>query len=223
MKKAFIALMLSLVLVFAPTQKSHAVVWWVVKEAIKKALKAADLAIQRLQNKTIGLQNAQKAIENKMSKLKLKEISEWAEKQRKMFENYYDELAKVKNTIATYKRARQIIEGQLALVDQYTQAWNLLRQDKHFSPQELEYMYQVYSGILESSLKNVEQLYLVISEYKTTMSDGERLELIASVAVQLDQNHSDLKKFNNQNFLISLQRSRSESEAAMIKRLYGLQ
>ncbi len=223
MKKAFIALMLSLVLVFAPTQKSHAVVWWVVKEAIKKALKAADLAIQRLQNKTIGLQNAQKAIENKMSKLKLKEISEWAEKQRKMFENYYDELAKVKNTIATYKRARQIIEGQLALVDQYTQAWNLLRQDKHFSPQELEYMYQVYSGILESSLKNVEQLYLVISEYKTTMSDGKRLELIASVAVQLDQNHSDLKKFNNQNFLISLQRSRSESEAAMIKRLYGLQ
>ncbi len=158
-----------------------------------------------------------------MSKLKLKEISEWAEKQRKMFENYYDELAKVKNTIATYKRARQIIEGQLALVDQYTQAWNLLRQDKHFSPQELEYMYQVYSGILESSLKNVEQLYLVISEYKTTMSDGKRLELIASVAVQLDQNHSDLKKFNNQNFLISLQRSRSESEAAMIKRLYGLQ
>ncbi len=65
MKKAFIALMLSLVLVFAPTQKSHAVVWWVVKEAIKKALKAADLAIQRLQNKTIGLQNAQKEIETR--------------------------------------------------------------------------------------------------------------------------------------------------------------
>lgn len=223
MKKAFMALMLSLALVFAPTQKSHAIVWWVVKEAIKKALKAADLAIQRLQNKTIGLQNAQKEIENKMSKLKLKEISEWAEKQRKMFENYYDELAKVKNTIATYKRARRIIEGQLALVEQYTRAWNLLRQDKHFSPQELEYMYQVYAGILESSLRNVEQLYLVISEYKTTISDGKRLELIASVAVQLDQNHSDLKKFNNQNFLISLQRSRSESEAAMIKRLYGLQ
>lgn len=223
MKKAFIALMFSLVLVFAPTQKSHAVVWWVVKEAIKKALKAADLAIQRLQNKTIGLQNAQKQIENSMSKLKLKEISEWAEKQRKMFENYYDELAKVKNTIATYKRARQIIEGQLALVEQYQRAWKLLKQDKHFSPQELEYMYRVYSGILESSLKNVEQLYLVISEYKTTMSDGKRLEMIAGIALQLEQNHSDLKKFNNQNFVISLQRSRSESEAAMIKRLYGLQ
>ena len=223
MKKAIIALMLSLVLVLAPTQKSHAVVWWVVKEAIKKALKAADLAIQRLQNKTIGLQNAQKQIENKMSKLKLKEISEWAEKQRKMFEKYYDELAKVKNTIATYKRARQIIAGQLALVEQYNRAWNLLRQDKHFSPQELEYMYSVYSGILESSLKNVEQLYLVIREYKTTMSDGKRLELIASTAVQLEQNYTDLQKFNNQNFLISLQRSRDATDAAMIKKLYGLQ
>lgn len=222
MKKILVAMMLSIALILAPTQKSHAIVWWVVKEAAKKALKAADLAIQRLQNKTIGLQNAQKQIENTMSKLKLKEISEWAEKQRKMFEKYYDELAKVKNAIATYKRARQIIEGQLALVKEYNWAWQLLKQDKHFSAEELDYMYKVYSGILESSLQNIEQLYLVIREYKTQMTDGKRLELIANAAVQLEQNRSDLHKFNNQNFLVSLRRSRDAGDAAATRQLYGL-
>ncbi|MCF3109604.1 conjugal transfer protein TraI [Niabella sp. CC-SYL272] len=223
MKKLMISMLLGITLVLAPTQKSHAIVWVVVKEAIKKALKAADLAIQRLQNKTIGLQNAQKQIENTMSKLKLKQISEWAEKQKKLFEKYYDELAKVKNTIATYKKARQIIEGQLALVEEYKRAWGLLRQDKHFSPEELAYMYRVYAGILESSLKNVEQLYMVISSYKTTMTDGKRLELISATAGQLEGTYSDLKKFNNQNFLMSLARSRDAADADMIRKLYGLQ
>lgn len=223
MKKIIISLALSIALILAPTQKSHAIVWIVVKEAIKKALKAADLAIQRLQNKTIGLQNAQKEVENAMSKLKLKQISDWAEKQRTLFAQYYDELAKIKNAIATYKRVREIISGQLQLVEDYKRAWALLRQDKHFSPQELDYMAGVYSGILESSLKNVEQLYLVVREYKTTMTDGNRLELIASAARQLQQNHSDLKKFNNQNFLVSLHRSRDATDIEMTKRIYGFQ
>ena len=42
----------------------------VIQAGIKKAIKAVDLKIQRLQNKTIWLQNAQKVLENKMSKLK---------------------------------------------------------------------------------------------------------------------------------------------------------
>ncbi|MCH5684244.1 hypothetical protein LWM68_08205 [Niabella sp. W65] len=86
MKKIFVTAILSLVLALSP-HRSHAIVWKVFTEAVKKALRAADLAIQRLQNKTIGLQNAQKEVENTMSKLKLREISDWAEKQRGLLKN----------------------------------------------------------------------------------------------------------------------------------------
>ncbi|MGE9310448.1 conjugal transfer protein TraI [Niabella sp. CJ426] len=222
MKKIFVTAILSLVLALSP-HRSHAIVWKVFTEAVKKALRAADLAIQRLQNKTIGLQNAQKEIENTMSKLKLREISDWAEKQRGLFEKYYDELAKVRNVIASYKKARQIIAGQLQLVEEYRRAWALLRQDKHFTAEEIRYMEQVYSGILTSSLRNVEQLYLVLSDHKTTMTDGKRLELITQAAIGLDENRSDLKKFNNQNFLLRLNRSRDMLDASNTKRIYGIQ
>ena len=53
-----------------------------IKAAIVKVIKAIDLKIQRLQNETIRLQNAQKAIENALTKTKLTEISDWVEKQR---------------------------------------------------------------------------------------------------------------------------------------------
>lgn len=222
MKKILMTAIVSLALALTP-YRSHAIVWWVVKEAAKKALRAADLAIQRLQNKTIGLQNAQKQIENTMSRLKLREISGWAEKQRSLFEKYYDELAKVRSVIASYKKARQIISSQLQLVEEYKRAWALIRQDKHFTAEEIRYMEQVYSGILTSSLRNIEQLYLVLSDHKTTMTDGKRLELITQAAIGLDENRSDLKKFNNQNFMLSLNRSRDIHDASNTKRIYGIQ
>jgi hypothetical protein len=224
MKKYFIISLLALTTIFTvtPTQQSHAIIWKVVTEAVKKAIKAMDLQIQRLQNKTIGLQNAQKTLENAMSKLKLSEISDWAEKQRSLYQKYYEELWKVKNAIATYKRVKQIMERQVQLVEEYKRAYGLFKQDKHFSPRELDYMYQVYSGILSESLKNIDQVLLVVNSFATQMSDGKRLELINDAAQRIELNCSDLRKFNNQNALISLQRAKDAGDAAYIKQLYGL-
>jgi len=59
----------------------------IIKEGVKKVIIAIDLRIQRLQNETIWLQNAQKTLENQMSKLKLGEISDWVEKQRKLYDD----------------------------------------------------------------------------------------------------------------------------------------
>ena len=133
MKKIwFITMLATMLLVVAPTQQSHAVVWVVVKPAVKKVIKAIDLQIQRLQNKTIWLQNAQKTLENTLSKLKLDEMSDWTEKQKEQYRKYYEELAKVKSIISYYQRIRDITKKQLRLVDEYKRSWSLIRQDSHF-------------------------------------------------------------------------------------------
>ncbi len=68
----------------------------VIKAGIKKAIVAVDLKIQRLQTKTIWLQDVQKEIENTMSKLKLDEITGWVQKQKDLYENYFEELMESK-------------------------------------------------------------------------------------------------------------------------------
>ncbi|WP_237028655.1 conjugal transfer protein TraI [Pedobacter steynii] len=195
----------------------------VLKGAVKKVIKAVDLQIQRQQNKIIWLQNAQKTLENAMSKLKLNEISEWTEKQRKLYDDYFQELRKVKNLISTYKKTKGIITRQVQLVEEYKKAWNLLRQDKHFSARELDYMYKVYTGILDESLKNLDQLFLVTNAFATQMTDGKRLELIHTASDNLEKNLTDMRGFNNRNYRISLSRADDITQAEMLKKLYGLQ
>lgn len=215
--------MLSVGLSIAPTTRSHAIVWVVVQEAIKAVINAMDLAVQRLQNKTIWLQNAQKTLENTMSKLKLDEITGWVEKQRNLYKDYFDELKKVKSLIAYYQRIKSITEKQLRLVETYKRGFTLFKKDKHFSDREIEYMGKVYTGIINESLKNLDQIFLVINSFSTQMTDAKRLEIINSAADRIDQNFTDLQQFNTQNQLLSLQRAKDLREIELVKALYGIQ
>lgn len=195
----------------------------IIKEGIKKVIKAVDLKIQRLQNKTIWLQNAQKTLENKMSKVKLTEIRDWVKKQKKLYEDYFEELWKVKSAIANYKRVKDIIEQQVAIVNEYKSAWNLFRQDKNFTTEELDYMLNIYNGMMDESLKNIDQLFLVVNAFATQMTDAKRLEIINTVADNIQTQYFDLKEFNTQNKMLSLQRASEFGEIEYVKRLYGLQ
>jgi len=194
----------------------------IIKAGVKKIVKATDLKIQRLQNKTIWLQNAQKTLENALSKLKLDEISDWAEKQKEQYRKYYEELAQVKAIISCYQRIRDITQKQVRLVNEYNRSWQLIRQDKHFTADEIDYMAKVYSGILDESMENIDQITLIVKSFTTTMSDAKRLELINNAADQVDFNYDDLMRFNYQNVLLSLQRAKTTQEVETVKQLYGL-
>ena len=195
----------------------------VIAGGVKKIIKAVDLKIQREQNKVIWLQNAQKTIENAMSKLKLTEISQWTEKQRALYEDYFTELKKVKNTISTYKKVKSVVEMQVRLVGEYKSAWSLLSKDKNFTAAEKQEMYRIYSGMFDESLKNIDQLMLVTNSFTTQMSDGKRLELIDLAGKNMEANLTDLGSFNNRNFNLAHLRSRDLNQVEMIKKIYGLQ
>jgi len=161
-------------------------------------------------------------VENTMSQLKLTDITGWVQKQKDLYSKYYTELWKIKSAIAYYERVKQVIQEQVALVNAYKQAFALFKQDKHFTAQETDYMYNVYSGILDQSLKNLDQVYIVINAFTTQMSDAERLKIIDAAANRIDGNYSDLKEFTNDNIRLSVQRSKDENDLNTVKRLYGL-
>ncbi|WP_419699060.1 conjugal transfer protein TraI [Mucilaginibacter sp. NFX135] len=198
------------------------VVGSVISSTVGRVIRAVDLEVQRLQNQTIWLQNAQKALENQLSKLKLSEISDWSQKQKDLYAGYYRELETVKSVIAYYGRIKDMTEKQASLLRQYNHAWNLLKSDQHFSAEELAYMQKVYSGVLQESVKNLDEILVVINSFKTQMSDAKRLELIDKAADRVDSNCSDLQEFNNQNYTLSLQRAKSGNEIETLKRYYGI-
>lgn len=219
-------LMLSLIIIglaFHPSEsKAQMALASVIKAGVKKIVKAVDLKVQRLQNKTIWLQNAQKVLENKLSKLRLGEISEWTERQRKLYQDYFDELSKVKSAVSYYHCIRDIGSRQAALLKAYRKAWDLSKRDPNFSPAELRYMSEVYSGILKAGLKNIDQIMLVVTAFQTQMTDAERLKIIRETANAIDGNYYDLIAFNRQNILLSISRAKDTEEADRIRRWYGI-
>jgi len=224
MKKIIFSLGLLLCVSLAPQKASAQIaILEIIKAGIKKVIRAVDLQIQRQQNKVIWLQDAQKTLENTLSKLKLDEISDWTQKQKDLYGKYFDELKQVKDIIAYYQRAKDINQRQVQIVKAYDRAWAMVSADKHFSLQEIQYMGSVYSGILSETLKNVDQMALVISSFKTQMTDEKRMELIDHAAKSVDENYSDLQRFTQQNAMLSLQRSKSQAEITSVKQLYGLQ
>ena len=225
MKKLMVILPLSTMTLFVslPSRASAQVaVIEVIRAGVKKVIRAMDLKVQRLQNETIWLQNAQKVLENQLSKLKLGEIADWTERQRELYGKYYQELWEVKSTIVYYNRLRELTARQLEIVEEYKWAWNLFNKSGHFSADDLEVMGKVYSGILQESVKNVDRLFLVVNSFKAQLSDAARLELISGAAAEMERNWAELKRFNRENSLLSVQRAASVEEAAKLRELYGI-
>ena len=218
MKKLFIAIAL---LITVQTNAQFAIAE-IILAGIKKVIVAVDLKIQKLQHKTIWLQNAQKVIENQLSKLKLTEISDWANKQKELYRDYFNELRKVKQAIAYYHKVKDLISDQAAMVKEYKDAWAVFRQDKNFNAEELLFMEGVYTGMLNESLKNLESFMLVINSFSTQMTDAKRIEIIDGAAAKIEETFFDLKAFNNQNKAMSLQRSYEQGEIEYSRKLYGL-
>lgn len=225
MKKILLIAGIVLVISVLPVQHSNAQIpiLEIIKAGIKKVIQAVDLKIQRLQNKTIWLQNAQKTLENKMSFLKLTQISDWSKKQKELYSKYFDELWKVKNALNTYQATKDIIKKQVQLVQEYSKAFNISKQDKNFTAGELSYMQKVYTGILDESIKNIDQIQLVITAFATQMTDANRMEIIHTAGTNIEQNISDLRQFNQQNIIISLQRSKERNDIDVVKKLYGIE
>ncbi|MDE3211761.1 MAG: conjugal transfer protein TraI [Bacteroidota bacterium] len=193
-----------------------------IKEGIQKAVVAMDLKIQKLQTRTIWLQNAQKIMENTLSQLKLEEISGWIQKQKDLYQQYFDELWRVKNAVAFSHEVGETAALETTLVKEGEAAWNGVSQDPHFSTGERLYIREVYSGILSRSLDHLNRLDGILSPYSTQMSDAGRLEIVDQVKRAIQENYHDLEEFNQENIQVSLHRAKDQNEIQLINKLYGL-
>ncbi|MBS1659507.1 MAG: TraG family conjugative transposon ATPase [Bacteroidetes bacterium] len=194
----------------------------VISSGITKVIKAFDLQVQKKQTQTILLQQAQKIIENALTQLDLEDIRSWVQAQKDLYSDYFQELWQVKPVVAGYHKTAEIIQNQEKIISEYNQAWNRLKSDPNFSTEELAAMNRLYSGLLNETAKNLDMLYAVIRSFSLQMSDEERMQVIDTVGDSMNKTLSDLERLNNQNFLLSIQRSRERNNIDLLKKMYGL-
>ncbi|WP_100630313.1 conjugal transfer protein TraI [Algoriphagus formosus] len=192
----------------------------IIRQGVKKIIVAVDLKIQRMQNETIWLQQAQQKLENVLTENQLAEIASWSQKQRDLYGDYYESLWKVKSLITQFQKVKAISASQAELLRAYQKSWNLIVEGGMFSPQEILLIERRYGEILRQSAQNIQELTQVLRSYALQVSDGERLEQIMDLEQRMHGNFRTLTQLNLQLESLSSQRSYWLKEGRTLENLF---
>ena len=138
-----------------------------------------------------------------------------------LHKDFLDGLMQVSPAVKKYQRITDIINYQLLIVKQCKAAFNQFKEDGSFTVEEINYISKVYSNLFSESVKNLDELVMVITAGKLRMSDDERLQAIDKICASIEDQFSFLQDFNSSTSYLSLQRQSDRIEIDMSKRILG--
>ncbi len=192
----------------------------IIGTVIAKVIKAIDLKIQKLQNQTLVLQNVQKEIENNLHKLKLQEISDWSQRQKDLYANYFTELKAVKQSISKLSSSKNIASTQLQMIREYKQTFSKVKSEGFFSDAELQRMNDYYLTILNRSLNSMDALQAANSN--SSLGDAGRLDIVNRSAISIEECLAQIREYNITVLAESDRRRKEKTNISIFKQLNGL-
>ena len=194
----------------------------IITEAAEKVVMAIDLKVQQLENETLGLQEAQKALENQLIGSELTDISGWLQDQKDLYAGYYRELWAVKTAISGFQRVAQMVREEGQLVAQVKQLNGAIGQDKHFTAAEITVMSNQMAAIVKATAQDIGRLELAVQALVTQMSDADRLRIVDEAGDGIDQHYTEVQDLGQRSLILSLNRAQGANDVAVTRALYGL-
>ena len=147
-------------------------------------------------------------------------IKELSQGNFSLHETFLDALMRVSPTVRNYRRVGEIVKYQLLLVKEYKSAFEGFRNSGNFSPAEIAYFSNVYSNLLNQSLRNLDELVTVITANTLRMTDEERLTAIDKVYADMQDKLLFLRSFNNNTTVLAIQRAKELNDVRVMRSIY---
>jgi hypothetical protein len=144
-----------------------------------------------------------------------------AEGNFKLHQVFLGALLDVSPTVRNYKRIPQIINYQRLLVKEYQRAYSRFKDDDNLTAEELKYIKSIYEYLVRQSLKNLEELTMIVTASKLRMSDDERLSAIDRIFTDIEGKLAFLRSFNGSTQLLIIQRAKERSDLEATDKLNG--
>lgn len=151
-----------------------------------------------------------------------KTVKEITEGNFDLHKTFLDALMQVSPAVKNYKRVGDIARYQILLAKESKRAMNRLVKSGNFSPAEIGYFEKVYGNLLHQSLRNLDDLLMVVTANKLRMSDDERLAAIDGLYIEMQDKLSFLRNFNTSSTLLALQRSKEKNDVRATEGFYQL-
>ncbi|KAF2342879.1 TerB family tellurite resistance protein [Flavobacterium tistrianum] len=136
-----------------------------------------------------------------------------------LHKTFLDALMQVSPAVKNYKRVSEIVEYQILIVKESRNGVNRFIKSGNFSGQEINYFEKVYGNLLNQSLRNLDELTMIITADKLRMSDDERLEAVDGIYEQMQDKLLFLRNFNASSNVLALQRAKEKNDVDASKAL----
>ena len=133
--------------------------------------------------------------------------------------DFFGSLEIVNPKIKTYTRVADIIAYQVRIVKNIGTTIKNLKESGQFNADELDYSKAVFENLLDECLKNVDELYLVITSDELQMTDDERIKRIDQLYTDMQDKYSFCQSFSKECSVIALQRLGEQLEIKFSKQL----
>jgi DNA repair ATPase RecN len=146
-----------------------------------------------------------------------KTVKDMTEGNFSLHKTFLDALMQVSPAVKNYKRVAEIVEYQISIVKESRNGMNRFIKSGNFSGQEINYFEKVYGNLLNQSLRNLNELTMVITADKLRMSDDERLKAVDDIYEQMQDKLLFLRNFNASSNVLALQRSKEKNDVYVSK------
>ena len=140
----------------------------------------------------------------------------------KIHELFLDGLYKVSPAVKRYHRIADIIRDQAAIIKESKAALNTFSSQGIFTNGQIDYIGKVYERLLEESLRNLDELAMIITAGQLRMSDDERLKGIDRVYLEMQKKLVFLRSFNNRQRMIAAEKLKDKIGNQTLKELHDL-
>jgi hypothetical protein len=137
--------------------------------------------------------------------------------------DFFGSLEIVNPAIKGYARVGDIIACQVRIVKNISTTIKNLNESGQFNADELDHSKAVFENLLEECLKNVDELYLVITSGELQMRDDERIKRIDELYTDMLDNYSFCQSFSEECRVLAIQRLKEQIEIKVDKKLNGVQ
>lgn len=137
--------------------------------------------------------------------------------------NYFNSLVTVNPKVKRYTRVAEIITLQISIAKQSVTAIKNFKRNRHFTQAEISYLQNVLNAVLTDCAKNLDELFILITNGNLQMKDDERIRGIDKLCADMQDKQQFIRSFCNSATGLSIQRSNEANDIIISKKINGLQ
>jgi hypothetical protein len=137
--------------------------------------------------------------------------------------DFFGSLKTVNPAIKNCARVANIIALQVKLIKDTKHAISRAKEMNQFTPEDINYCEKVFDNLLGDCLKNLDELFIVITSGALIMKDDERLNRIDALYTDMQSKVGFCASFSNEMDVLSIQRMGEQMEVKRSKVINGLE